>query len=279
MQEDEDDTTLPQIPDDLVADIMDHLGNDKETIDACSVVCKSWSYHARRQLFHKVVVRDEKGGRRVSEFTAFVEAHPEVTRFIKYLELAWVPERMVDEARPHITCAMIVAIVKHLSNLKGITFRGLRFTGKIRPTDASFQPFSVDRITFFDVTSTSALWINILTLFSFKELHIHLDPVNDSKTVHPDTSYPSSTITMQSLKLAAVEALAVERAVEPVLASNCLISLDVAISQRGQTRSIGALVTKSASTLQHVHLDMCALRRPEAYGEIFGCSAMQTLVE
>lgn len=260
---------MPSIPDDIVADITDHLQSDKATLSACSVVSTSWSRHARRQLFRRVVVQSDGEGPEFRTLHDFLVKHPELSLFIKELELGWVPENMVRDNRTLISLHLVASILAQLPNLKKVTFRGLNFDDDHHPSTASpkqSDPFPLDSVTFFDVTSKPSVWDSLVSLFSSKELCIFMDQVPErSLSQGHRRQHSAQSLTVQRLQLAAMSGGVIQGTIASALASGCLRSLDVALLPRSVLGPIGSLVQRSSSTLLDLHLNLCALRGREGY--------------
>lgn len=84
-QDDGSSQSIPQIPDDIVADIVDRLHRDKATLSSCALVASSWSHHARRNLFRRIIIQSQRTDPHIENFLDFVNSHPEVAPFVKEL--------------------------------------------------------------------------------------------------------------------------------------------------------------------------------------------------
>lgn len=72
----------PSLPPDIFEEVIRHLRFEHLSLSACSLVCRTWVYPARRHLFYSLQVPEAR-----SDLLQFLSTTPEVSQHIKELRL------------------------------------------------------------------------------------------------------------------------------------------------------------------------------------------------
>ncbi|TRM67783.1 hypothetical protein BD626DRAFT_545111 [Schizophyllum amplum] len=118
------------LPPELLDEIIRHLRDDKRTLNACSLVARSWLPSSRRYLFTRFELRvdtfchffmfaaDMVYAEVVSRYRhllAFLSAHPDITSYVRELSIQTDFQFGLD-SRPELV-AIVCSILTHLTNL------------------------------------------------------------------------------------------------------------------------------------------------------------------
>ncbi|KAH8094652.1 hypothetical protein BXZ70DRAFT_946982 [Cristinia sonorae] len=260
---------VPPIPEDLVADITEHLSGDNQTLKACSRVSKTWSYHARKPLFRTLVVRPGPAptNKRFTRFHNFIQSNPTIASCIKQLELASLnldePARNTNLAQVNTS---LVHLLEKLPNLQRLILNNISLAGS--PPEHGVTPFPLHSLKCINISSTTTQWFCMLQHIVCKELYIQMDPINDAPRAPLTSDTPAEDIPhlpITSLSLVGVDSPALQHAVVPLLEENSLQSLYAATYRTDQLHVVGAMIAKSERSLHSLHIDMSALRDRAAY--------------
>ena len=71
------------LPPELIEMVMDHLHSDKDTLAACSVVCKAWIHPARSRLFAEISLN-------YICIKKFLKSGLAAIPFIRHLHVGWI---------------------------------------------------------------------------------------------------------------------------------------------------------------------------------------------
>ncbi|KAI0752917.1 hypothetical protein C8Q80DRAFT_1267382 [Daedaleopsis nitida] len=152
-------TARPQpesrLPPELLDQIIDNLHNDKDSLRACSLVCRSLVSSARFHLFRTILIRDDNYKRMVS---LFVDTAPGLALFVRNLTLE---HGGLDETFKHLQRIMegkeaksllrsfIQIIVPRTKNVQRLTLKDVPLDNSIVDMLAPHLP-QLDTLSLFD---------------------------------------------------------------------------------------------------------------------------------
>jgi hypothetical protein len=89
--------TLPQLAPELVHGIMDESSNDRDTLKAFAVVCRAWTDHAQKRIFHSILITGPWTSHPTAEagtlraLCNFLETHPHLQPHVHELSFNIAP--------------------------------------------------------------------------------------------------------------------------------------------------------------------------------------------
>jgi hypothetical protein len=71
------------LPQETVDEIIDHLNDDRRSLGACSLTCRTWVPSSQTHIFHIVYLALTRGER----FTRLLDASPHIAKYVKVLDI------------------------------------------------------------------------------------------------------------------------------------------------------------------------------------------------
>ncbi|THH28104.1 hypothetical protein EUX98_g6093 [Antrodiella citrinella] len=112
--------------------------NDRDSLAACSLVCKAWQHRAR---FHLCVTVILTSGQHFLSFIKFLSARPHLCTRVAYLILWGHPYNQSTEPQDDSWISSVPLMLPALPNLKGLTFRRIDFSQQHAIFDKAFAKF------------------------------------------------------------------------------------------------------------------------------------------
>jgi hypothetical protein len=127
---------IPQLSNELTARIIDFLHDDVETLKACSIVCSSFLYPARKYLLHHAHIHI----RNCMRFLQFLDANPSLGMHVRELHITASNPMEQEETWVDKYLPLFAPKLPNVSHLE--------LKGKVRYKSAPFRGFqSVKRIS------------------------------------------------------------------------------------------------------------------------------------
>lgn len=176
------------LPPELIHMVLDHLGDDKLSLSACSKVCRSWLIICREHLFRSISLYISEKLDDYHPFIQFLLSNA-VTPFIKYLTLAHVD---ADEKCDLETSTLlhILAMLPHLQQLTLCNLRVYSKAGNMFLTPDAYPRIKALRLentsdASDDVGSLLSLFVHVPTLHISRQRLLSFEPSTPFTKLHP----------------------------------------------------------------------------------------------
>ena len=163
--------SLGALPPELVDLVFEHTLYDKETIQACTLVSRSWRAVSAPHLFSSLTVVRQAS---FDDFDGFLIARPDIASCIRELELKQVPDDL-DIGSPHaaVASAALAALSAKLPGLQVLRLRRMWISDSSLESPTSVGP-AVQRprmksLTLHDCSNGSDSLISLRTLHGVLE--------------------------------------------------------------------------------------------------------------
>ncbi|KDR78845.1 hypothetical protein GALMADRAFT_266269 [Galerina marginata CBS 339.88] len=106
--------SIPGIPQELTAEILNHLWDDENALKACSLACRAFLHTSQQHLFSKIVLWKGLPGHR---FRDLLRSSPHLSLYVEYFEVSDLHGSWVWNDRTSISFCLSC-----LSNLRALVF-------------------------------------------------------------------------------------------------------------------------------------------------------------
>lgn len=253
-------SSSPRLPIDVLADIVDQLSQDIESLKTCSLVSRTWLYPTRVHLFKDISIVSLDDGSRFAQFLSFLRDSPTVYNFIRCLRFVSSPLHRRYASAARVSSTLLADLLGLLPLVNAVEFCGVSFAGAQYDSSPA-RTFHADHVTFTDVSTPGGLdtaldWTRMLSVFSsIGELHINA-PFPHLHRLPP--GLPSSVVNISKLKLHGVMRPGIMlEFLSTVVCSGYLTSVDATLLTPEHIVALGAFLSTSAAreSIQEVHLD------------------------
>ncbi|KAI0797514.1 hypothetical protein C8Q75DRAFT_4378 [Abortiporus biennis] len=117
---------LERCPLEILDHILDHLHDDKATLQSCSLVCQTFLTSTRFHLFYSIRITGVETKKTFDNFATFVQTSPHVASNVRelYLHPPSTPTSAICYQEPtKIVCSTLCVVVFHLPQLRVLDIR------------------------------------------------------------------------------------------------------------------------------------------------------------
>ncbi|KAL4244826.1 hypothetical protein ABKN59_001540 [Abortiporus biennis] len=117
---------LERCPLEILDHILDHLHDDKATLQSCSLVCQTFLTSTRFHLFYSIRITGVETKKTFDNFATFVQTSPHVASNVRelYLHPPSTPTSAICYQEPtKIVCSILCVVVFHLPQLRVLDIR------------------------------------------------------------------------------------------------------------------------------------------------------------
>jgi len=253
---------MPILPPELVDEAIDHLWDDPEALQSCSLTCRAWAPSTRLHLFRTVRVRSEED---CTSLSTLLESSPVIARCVRKLtvsaEYGGVDEANQRGVEDDVWVNSAVGLVQKLERVSTLALSRMRWDALLPETKRAFQGMfrAVKTLFIFEVRfAASADVLNFLSGFpQLHELYFH------GVSWERDSS-PSSPVRTGGEERMNLSYLFLDPRSSPTLVAEWLLNhpsekrlrnIQLCWRELENTKPLGDLLQASGSALEHLQIE------------------------